>query len=314
MRQWRPPDALNNKQNIQANKGRNVNRLLKSERRYSEICVQVVMSNGRGMMLRALLDSGCSKSIILKKFTERKRRIELKDKDKVEYATYGGKFQSTSTASVGFKLIEFANKQTINYKFQVDELQSANQARYDMIIGSDLLNELGINIRYSNNCIEWEEDTIPMKLLGELQDKVTCEMIYNMHTDSPILKEHEERQAAILDANYSKVDIDNMVNELDIKEESKVKLKQTLNKFPTLFGGGLGRLDIPPVSIELKKDAKPFQGRYYNIPKAFEESTRKEVNRMCEIDVLRKLTYDDDSPWAAPSFAQIKKTGDVRIF
>jgi hypothetical protein len=58
---------------------------------------------------------------------------------------------------------------------------------------------------------------------------------------------------------------------------------------------------------------KPFQGRYYNIPKAFKSSTRKEVERMCDIDVLRKLTYDDDSPWAAPSFAQIKKTGDVRI-
>jgi hypothetical protein len=68
-----------------------------------------------------------------------------------------------------------------------------------------------------------------------------------------------------------------MVDELDIEESSKLKLKQTLKKFPTLFRGGLGRLNIPPVSIELKKDAKPYQGRYYSIPKAFESSTRKEV-------------------------------------
>jgi hypothetical protein len=34
---------------------------------------------------------------------------------------------------------------------------------------------------------------------------------------------------------------------------------------------------------------------------------------MCDIDVLRKVTYGDDSPWMAPSFAQIKKTDDVRI-
>jgi hypothetical protein len=34
---------------------------------------------------------------------------------------------------------------------------------------------------------------------------------------------------------------------------------------------------------------------------------------MCDIDVLRKLTYDDGSPWAAPSFAQIRKMGDERI-
>jgi hypothetical protein len=129
-----------------------------------------------------------------------------------------------------------------------------------MIVGSDLLNELGIDIRYSDNCIEWEGDTIQMKNLGELQDRKTCEMIYNLHTDSPILKEHEERQAAIIDANYSKVDIDIMVDELNIEESSKRKLELTLKKFPTLFGGGLGQLNIPPVSIELKKDAKPFQG------------------------------------------------------
>jgi hypothetical protein len=61
-----------------------------------------------------------------------------------------------------------------------------------------------------------------------------------------------------------------MVDGLGIEESSRKKLKLTLNKFPTLFGGGLGRLNIPPVSIELKKDAKPVQGRYYNIPKAFE--------------------------------------------
>jgi hypothetical protein len=151
-----------------------------------------------------------------------------------------------------------------------------------------------------------------MENLGELQDRKACEMIYNLHTNSPILKEHEEHQAAILDTNYSKVDINIMVDELDIEESSKTNLKLALKKFPTLFGGGLGWLNIPPVSIELKKDAKPFQGRYYNIPKPFESSTRKEVDRMCDINVLRKLTYDNYYPWTALSFAQIKKTGDVR--
>jgi hypothetical protein len=89
---------------------------------------------------------------------------------------------------VGFKVIEFANKLQINYKFQVDEQQSSDEARYDMIIGSDLLNELSIDICYSDNCIKWDGDTVPMKNLGELHDKCACEMIYNLHTDSPILK------------------------------------------------------------------------------------------------------------------------------
>ena len=73
-------------------------------------------------------------------------------------------------------------------------------------------------------------------------------------------------------------------------------MKQTLKKFPTLFSGGLGLLDIQPMSIELQKDAKPFNGRYYSTPKAFEAPFKKEINRMCETQVLRKLSHDDDSP------------------
>jgi hypothetical protein len=137
MRQWRPPDFLtdaNYKTRI-VNKKRTITA---SRRRSSEICVRIIDSTDKGRMLRALLDSSCSKSIILKQFTEKKRRTKLMGRDRVEYTTYRGKFQSKSSVSVGFKLIEFANKQTIDYKFQVNELQSSKEARYNMIIGSDL--------------------------------------------------------------------------------------------------------------------------------------------------------------------------------
>ena len=97
-----------------------------------------------------------------------------------------------------------------------------------------------------------------MKTLGTLSDKETCSMIYDLHTISPIFQSEKERQRRILDANYSKVDIDNMVNGLDIEKASKTKLKQTLNEFPTLFRGGLGLLDIRPVEVELQTGSKPY--------------------------------------------------------
>ena len=34
---------------------------------------------------------------------------------------------------------------------------------------------------------------------------------------------------------------------------------------------------------------------------------------MCETQVLRKLSHKEDSPWASPSFARPKKTGDIRV-
>ena len=99
-------------------------------------------------MARALLDTGCSKSIILKHFTERKRRTELPDEEKVVYETYGGNFTSKSAASVGFRFVEFENNSdvTVEHLFQVDEIQDPKKAKYDMIIRSDLLWNMGMDI------------------------------------------------------------------------------------------------------------------------------------------------------------------------
>ena len=139
-------------------------------------------------------------------------------------------------------------------------------------------------------------------------------MLYLIHTDSPIIKEMEEQSDRILDADYSKVDIPAMVADLDITEASKRKLQTTLEKFPVLFGGGLGCLTKQaPATIKLKPGSKPYAGRYFNLPKAYEEAAKKEIARMVEIGVLKKLPWDDDSPWKCPTFGVPKKTGDIRI-
>jgi hypothetical protein len=43
-------------------------------------------------------------------------------------------------------------------------------------------------------------------------------------------------------------------------------LGKTLKKFPTLFGGGLGMLNINPVRLELIDDAKSYHARPLPIP------------------------------------------------
>ena len=93
-----------------------------------------------------------------------------------------------------------------------------------------------------------------------------------------------------------------MVNGLDIAKASKIKLKQTLNKFSTLFGGGLGLLNIRPVDIELQPVIKPYAGRYYNIPKAYNKIAKTENERLDIVDILEKLNHVNNSPWAALSF------------
>ena len=82
-------------------------------------------------MARALLDSGCSKSLILKDFTGRKERTELPKEKQITYQTHGGDFVSKSEASVAFRFIEFENNNniTIEHNFQVDEIHRSKNSK-----------------------------------------------------------------------------------------------------------------------------------------------------------------------------------------
>ena len=110
------------------------------EPRFAEVLVLIIDSNRKGRMVRSLLDTGRSKSIILKHFTEHKQRTKLPDEAKVTYKTYGGKFTSGSATSVGFCFVEFENNCdiTVEHQFQVNKI-NPKKVKYNIIIGLDLL-------------------------------------------------------------------------------------------------------------------------------------------------------------------------------
>ena len=122
---------------------------LKGARRFSEVILSVDV-DGQEVMARCLLDTGCTKSMILKKFTSKKRRTKLSDKDSIKYLTYGSSFKSSMTTSVGFKMVKFESQSnnTIEYQFQVDETSNPDKQLYDVIIGNNLLYNMGVNILF----------------------------------------------------------------------------------------------------------------------------------------------------------------------
>ena len=118
------------------------------QQQFAEEIIMVVDANGKGCMVRDLLDTGCSKSIILKEFTKKKQRNRLKWRDKVQYQIYGCVFSSNSKESVGFNLIEFKEQrnQTVEYKFQVDKEHWSDNMQHIMIIGNNMLWNMGLDI------------------------------------------------------------------------------------------------------------------------------------------------------------------------
>ena len=73
-----------------------------------------------------------------------------------------------------------------------------------------------------------------------------------------------------------------MVSSLDIDDDIKQRLRKTLSKFEKgLFSGGLGKLKhCKPAHIKLKPGAVPYKDQYYNLPKAYKYTAKKEIQQM----------------------------------
>jgi hypothetical protein len=75
-------------------------------------------------------------------------------------------------------------------------------------------------------------------------------MLYHAANEPDIMQEAEKMQNHIVDDDYHKVEVDQFVEELKhLTMDEKQILGETHKKFPTLFGGGLGMLNIKPARL-----------------------------------------------------------------
>ena len=272
--------------------------------------VQIQDRHGEIVPIRALLDTGTSSTLLLREFVKQGSAKGYKGHT-TSWMTLGGTFHTNQKAMIDFQFPEFSTDKTVHWKVHVDQITDPSKAAFDMIIGMDLMTELGIYVNTEDKHIHWEGASIPLKQRGDLSECSHLNYLFEATIIPEVLKKAETRQSHILDANYEPVDMEALTKEmkyLSLNEQSL--LTQVLHKFPTLFGGGLGTLKIKPVHLEIKPDATPYHARPLPIPQSKRATTIKEINQLTGIGVLEK-SYD--SEWAAPTFIQPKKTGDVRI-
>ena len=275
----------------------------------AEVVVEIEDRHGDLVPIRCLLDTGTSDTIVLRDFVRKGRAKSYKGQPTV-WNTMGGNFITKQKALIDFKFPELENNKQITWICHVDDKTNRKTALYDMIVGMDLMTEIGIYVNTETKEVQWKGQAVPLKERGVLQSKSTVNFLYHMAVN-PVLHEAEERQARILDANYNKVDIGDFCENLQhLSKQEQVELQQTLELYPRLFGGGLGKLHIDPIHLELKPDAKAHAARAFPVPQSLQGTTKKEMDRLTDIGVFEK---NSDSEWAAPTFVQPKKTGDIRI-
>ena len=124
-------------------------------------------------------------------------------------------------------------------------------------------------------------------------------------------QEETERVIKILDSNYKKADLEEVVDKADnLNDKQKEQLLLLLRELEELFDGTLGRWKTTPVKIELKPGAKPVNARWYPVPRINKETFKRELMRLVKIRVLEKV---QESQWGTPVFIIPKKEGTVRF-
>ena len=183
-------------------------------------------------------------------------------------------------------------------------------SRYDMIIGRDLLEELGINFLFKEHLMEWDNASTPMLdpavFNSDNIDELEHEMLYIHDPDTT----EAERIQAILDAKYCKADLGQIVQECkQLSKEEQQQLLILLKKYEALFDGTVGTWKTDPVDIVLKDpNCTPYHAKAYPVPHSQEKQLREEVDRLCKQGILRKINR---SEWACPMFTISKPDGSL---
>jgi len=273
----------------------------------ADVVVEIENLEGDRVPIRALLDTGTSATIILRPFVK-KGRISANKKDQMKWNTMGGTFLTKRKATLDFKFPELNNK-TVTWTCHVDDTHKPHEASYDMIIGMDLMVDIGIFVNTATRTVDWGDHSTPLKPRGCLADSEYMEAIYQLTQEPPVLQQAEERHNYIVDADYSAVDIRDHVSSLThLSTKEQELLTKVLSAQTNLFKEGLGLLNIPPVELEVQEGAKPFHIKPFPIPYAYEGPAKKEIGRFCDIGVMEK---NRESEWGAPTFFQPKKKGNV---
>jgi len=163
-----------------------------------------------------------------------------------------------------------------------------------MIIGRDILKFLKIDLRFSDEIIEWDRAEMPFKD-GDASTKESCYV-----ADSDPVEDNVHRVKQILDAKYDKADTEKICEEqAKLDEQQQNQLEVVLCKYKALFDGQLGCWHGQEVKLELQEGAKPYDVRAYNVPQCHIQTLKAEVERLVKIGVLKKVNR---SELAAPTF------------
>ena len=118
---------------------------------------------GKEQVLRGLLDSGTSSSLM--NYSKVGKKCAKTNQTVVNWNTQGGNFDTFGQGKIdGLMFPQFTTQRKFAYNFHL--FKGSKNDKYDVIIGRDLMQALGIDILNSRRTFKWDDIEIPMMPMG----------------------------------------------------------------------------------------------------------------------------------------------------
>ncbi len=190
-----------------------------------------------------------------------------------------------------------------------------SKPQYDLILGTETMKEFGIILKFKDKMITIDDIILPMRNINNLQGaSILCVLKHNhsLAMEQQSTQDATQRAMRILDAKYSKADLQSVVKDIckHLSANQQKKLLQLLRNYELLFDGTLGDWKTKPVSFQLKEGVSPYHDRAFPVPKMHKGTIIKEVVRLCKLGVLERQPA---SEWVSPSFIIPQKNRTVHF-
>ena len=257
--------------------------------------------------LKILLDSGCAATLINHSAV---KTLKTSKEKTTNWSTKGGNFSTSGKCLANITLPALHENQVITWNCYVDT-SDPKSCNYDLIIGRDLMIEVGIDLCFSTAEIKWDGSSTPMQSVDKLDKKLVNKFENELLFAHDPVTTDAERIQNIVENKYCPADLNTIVKNCKVLNNSEQStLLQLLNKFKHLFDGTLGHWKTEPVNLELKQEnMKPYHSKPYPVPYSQEKKLKDEVQRLVEYGVLRKVNR---SEWGSPMFTIVKPDGSLR--
>ena len=145
-------------------------------------------------------------------------------------------------SKVNFSLPEFSDKKVVTWYFKVFEFTTLG---YDMVIGRDIMSELGMDLSFNKKTMIWKGIEIPMRDFNKLRkyqlNKKELQAFISESKEPVVTQKATDRIIKILDAKYQKADLKAVVQKAThLNPRQREMLYALLIKYEDIFDGKLG--------------------------------------------------------------------------